>query len=158
MGMQNTYTPCSHAKGTRGVHMGRKNMDVDELIDKLGHPLEKIIQNMRNIIKQSSNELHEGVKWNSPSYSLEGNDIITFRLHDKACISLIFHTGPKGKDTHTNAPLFSDDSNLLEWVADKRAVLKIASKEELQTAEHAIQRIVSIWIDKAKHSFQDGPT
>lgn len=135
--------------------MTKKIMNVDELIKSIKHSQEEIIQSMRTIIKQSSNELLEGVKWNSPSYSFNGNDIITFNFHYKGYVSLVFHTGPKGKDTHTNVTLFVDESNLLEWVADKRAVLKISSKEKLELVEDDMQRIIEKWIEKAKNSFLD---
>lgn len=134
--------------------MTKKLQTADELLDLLKHPQDDIIQLLRNIIKQASHELSEGVKWNAPSYSLNGNDIITFNFHYKGFVSLIFHTGPKGKDTHTNNFLFNDESNLLEWVADKRAVLKIATFDELALNQHKIETIINIWIEKAKSSFQ----
>lgn len=133
--------------------MTKKLMSVDELIDSLNHPQEETIQVLRRIIKQSSNELVEGVKWNSPSYALNGNDIITFNFHYKGYVSLVFHTEPKGKDTHTNNQLFKDDSNLLEWVEDKRAILKIASIDEIEPIQHDMESIIAIWISKAKNSF-----
>lgn len=68
---------------------------------------------------------------------------------------MIFHTGPKGKDTHTKKQLFVDDRNYLEWVADKRAILKIATVEELEAMEKDIEKIIEIWVHKAKDSFRD---
>lgn len=135
--------------------MAKNSQNADALVESIKHPQEVIIQRLRSIIKQSSNELSEGVKWNAPSYSLNGNDIITFNFHYKGFVSLVFHTGPKGKDTHTNSQLFQDDSKLLEWVADKRAILKIATTEELEQNQHNIEKIITVWINKAKTSFQE---
>lgn len=132
----------------------KNTQDVNEFVISLKHPQENIIQLMRELIKKSSSELVEGIKWNSPSYSLEGNDIITFNFHYKGVISLVFHTGPKGKDTHTKKQLFVDETNHLEWLADKRAVLKISSIEEFEAMEKDIEKIIDIWVEKAKGSFQ----
>lgn len=135
--------------------MVKNKQDVNEFVTSLNHPQEKIIQLMRELIKRSASELVEGIKWNSPSYSLDGNDIITFNFHYKGFISLVFHTGPKGKDTHTRKQLFIDEMNHLEWVADKRAILKISSIEELESMEKDIEKIIDKWVQKAKVSFQD---
>jgi hypothetical protein len=58
-----------------------------------------------------------GIKWNAPSYSLDGNDIITFNFRNFGSVALIFHTGPKGKDTHSGKPLFGGYAGIVEWVA-----------------------------------------
>lgn len=135
--------------------MAIKHKNANDLIKSMQHPQEDIIQLLRNIIKQTSNELSEGVKWNSPSYSLDGNDIITFNFHYNGYVSLVFHTGPKGKDTHTNKPLFKDETQLLEWVADKRAIVKISTIDQLEAIKSDIEKIIHIWINKGKSSFQE---
>ena len=133
----------------------KNKQDVNEFVTSLNHPQEKIIQLIRKLIKRSASELVEGIKWNSPSYSLDGNDIITFNFYYKGFISLVFHTGPKGKDTHTKKQLFVDVTKNLEWVADKRAILKISTIEELESMEKDIEKIIGIWVQKAKVSFKD---
>lgn len=35
-------------------------------------------------------------------------------------IAPVFHTGPKGKDTHTGKPQLPGPTDMLGWVADKR--------------------------------------
>ena len=68
---------------------------------------------------------------------------------------MVFHTGSKGKDTHTKKQLFVDETNHLEWIADKRAILKISTIEELESMEKDIEKIIYLWVQKAKVSFQD---
>jgi hypothetical protein len=85
------------------------------------------------------------VKWNAPSYALDGNDIITFNFRSYGPVSLIFHTGPKGKDTKTGHHLFEDASGLIEWVADKRFVLKVGDGRFLHTHAPEITHLVQTW-------------
>jgi hypothetical protein len=42
----------------------------------------------------------------------------------------------------------------LEWLADKRAILKIGTLEELETKAKDLKNIIRIWIQKANNSFQ----
>ena len=133
----------------------KKNIEsVDEFVLNMNHPQIEIIQLVREIIKQTGDNLLEGIKWNAPSYSLNGNDIITLNFHSKEYVTIVFHTGPKGKDTHTKRPLFIDETNLLEWQADKRAVIKLQTLSQLEKDQDNIKKIIRLWIEKAINSFE----
>lgn len=127
--------------------------DVDNFVSIMEHPDKVLVNSIRKLIKDLNLPLVEGIKWNAPSYSLDGNDIITFNFKTFSCIALVFHTGPKGKDTHNGTTLFHDEYHLLEWVADKRAVLKIKDSSDLLNNTKQIEDIVTIWVNHAKNSF-----
>ncbi len=96
----------------------------------------------------------EGIKWNAPSYSVDGNDIITFNFRNFGSVALIFHTGPKGKDTHTGKPLFSGFEGIVEWVADKRFVVRIVSTDWLEQNKGLLSELIQKWMFFSGESFE----
>ena len=139
-------------KGTRFIGEEKKMpkktkyIDVNDFIKQLNHPLEDIIEEVRNIILSANKEITEHIKWNAPSFCYRNDDRITFRLNKNDCVQLVFHTGAKGKDTKDKGPLFQDQSHLLEWVADKRALLTFYDINEVKIKKDAIIEIVNLWL------------
>lgn len=131
-----------------------KAQTVEQLLSLLDHPDIDLINQMRRLINEAAPDLAEGVKWNAPSYALNGNDIITFNFRNYGSVSLIFHTGPKGKDTKTGQHLFEDASGLAEWVADKRFVLKVANGRFLQTHAADITQLIQTWVAYGANKFE----
>ena len=131
-----------------------KGQTVEQWLSLLDHPEVDLINQVRTLIKHAESALVEGVKWNAPSYALDGNDIITFNFRSYGPVSLIFHTGPKGKDTKTGQRLFEDASGLIEWVADKRFVLKVGDGRFLQTHAAEITRLVQTWAAYGRKNFE----
>lgn len=86
--------------------MSKRKISVEEFMNEIDQPNKVLINLIRNIIINTSTQLVEGIKWNAPSYSFNSNDIITFNFKTFGNVSLIFHTGPKGKDTHSGVHLF----------------------------------------------------
>lgn len=134
--------------------MREKQGNIDAFLSALNHPQEGLIQELRTMIRGVGSELTEGIKWNAPSYALEGRDIITLNFHYKDYVTIVFHTGPEGKDRHTKTTLFVDDTGLLDWAADKRALLKIPSMDFLHESKEEIEKVIAHWIEKAKNDFE----
>ena len=131
-----------------------KAQTVEQLLSLLDHPQINLINQVREQIRQAEPALVEGVKWNAPSYALNGNDIITFNFRNYGSVSLIFHTGPKGKDTKTGHRLFEDNSGLINWLADKRFVLKVEDGRFLHTHTAEITRLVQTWVTYGNKQFE----
>lgn len=131
-----------------------KAQTVEQLLSLLDHPDIDLINQVRELIKNAESTLVEGVKWNAPSYALNGNEIITFNFRNYGAVALIFHTGPKGKDTKTGQRLFDDASGLIEWVADKRFVLKVVDGRFLQTHTADITQLIQTWATYAANNFE----
>jgi uncharacterized protein YdeI (YjbR/CyaY-like superfamily) len=129
--------------------MGKINatIDVCDYINKLDHPLKKVIVEIREIILSTDNEITEHIKWNAPSFCYRNNDRITFRLNKKDCVQLIFHSGAKGKDSHDKGAIIDDQTGLLEWVADKRALLTFYDIDEVIMKKDSIKQIVQQWLE-----------
>ena len=70
----------------------------------------------------------EHVKWNAPSFCYAGEDRVTFRLYPEDRAQLVFHRGSRVKDD-ADAFAFDDDTGLLRWVANDRAVVALRDAE-----------------------------
>lgn len=134
--------------------MPKKTQSVDEFVEAMNAPDTELIGEIRKEIARSSPGLVEGIKWNAPSYSFKGNDIITFNFRSSVPAALIFHTGPKGKDTHTGKRLFTDSSPLGEWAADKRFVVKVQNSEWLKQNKAPLSDLIKRWVSFAETNFE----
>jgi uncharacterized protein YdhG (YjbR/CyaY superfamily) len=66
---------------------------VASYMQTLDHPLKPEIERLREILKSADERLSERIKWNAPSYHLDGVDIVTFGplMRKKDEILLVFH-------------------------------------------------------------------
>ncbi|MBA4056695.1 MAG: hypothetical protein C0490_18420 [Marivirga sp.] len=119
---------------------------VEEFMDGLDHPLKEIVTSVRALILGSNEKITEHVKWNAPSFCVNEVDKITFNLHNKEYVMLVFHKGAKAKSSAGQQPLFKDDSGLLEWVANDRAVLKLVNIQDVNSKEKHLKDLFIRWI------------
>lgn len=112
----------------------------DALLDALDHPMRAEIDALRAIILKAHPGLVEGVKWNAPSYSVEGEDRITFQLRAKDKILLVFHRGAKAK---AGKVTIDDPEGLLQWAAPDRAIVTVRTGG---AKANAIRALVKGWI------------
>lgn len=123
---------------------------VAKFIKNLKHPLKAEIQYVRRIIIETISQLEEHIKWNAPSYYLHGDDRITFNLHGKDGFRLIFHCGSKVTGYAKGEPFFEDSTNLLEWLAGDRAMIKFTSMDDIAAKEERLKQVVHKWIEVTK--------
>ncbi|MEZ4830361.1 MAG: DUF1801 domain-containing protein [Bacteroidia bacterium] len=118
-------------------------------LDKLNHPLRTEIERLRETILDAGADLSENIKWNGPNYTSGEDDRITMRIHPPVKIQLILHRGAK-KLAPLPSRLIADDSGLLDWKENDRAVITFKSAAEIENARPALMRIVAAWITAAK--------
>ncbi len=122
--------------------------DVNLFLDGLNLPLRKEIDRLRVCILSADNRLAENVKWNGPNYSFGSEDRITMKIQPPDKIQLIFHRGAKVKE-QPGTKLIQDDSGLLEWKGNDRAVATFNNMQEIESSKLGIAKIVRSWIDAA---------
>lgn len=120
---------------------------VAEFMNNLEHPLKEEIEEVRNIILSTDDKITEHIKWNAPSFCYEGEDRITFNLHGKGFIRLVFHCGAKVKARNTNQPLIVDSSGILEWKAADRAMMKFTDKNDVKAKEEKLREVITKWLE-----------
>ncbi|MBK8556837.1 MAG: DUF1801 domain-containing protein [Lewinellaceae bacterium] len=132
--------------------MARENSEgtkeVEVFLDQLEHPMKPEVIALRATILNAQPELTEQIKWNAPSFCFQGQDRITFNLSGKGIIRLIFHAGVKTKVL--NGPLMEDETGLLEWASNDRAILKFASREDVEAKSPALEQLARQWIAAAE--------
>ncbi len=118
--------------------------EVNQFLKRLKHPLKEEIEKVRAIILDSNKQITEHIKWNAPSFCYMGDDRVTFHLHAKDRIQLIFHRGAKAKDSKGFS--FEDSTGLLEWVARDRAVVKLHDMNDVKAKKAALVKVVNQWM------------
>jgi uncharacterized protein YdhG (YjbR/CyaY superfamily) len=116
-------------------------------LDGLDHPLKPEILKIREIIFGVNPNLTEHIKWNAPSFCLNGEDKITYNLSPKKdSIQLVFHRGAKKKEL-PKEKLISDNSGLLKWATNDRAVIRFTSMQEILDNESSFIEIIKKWLE-----------
>jgi len=123
-----------------------KTTDLNTFLEELTHPLKQEIMEVRQIILNTNRHLTEHIKWNAPSYCINGEDRITFNLHGTKQFRLIFHCGVKIKARKIKDKISSDKEQLLEWVADDRAVVQFSDMIEVMQKKRSVALLINEWI------------
>lgn len=122
------------------------NPDATALLEDLGHPMAAEIDRLRAIVAGAA-AMEESIKWNAPSYSVQGEHRVTFNLHAKDRVRLIFHTGARATGKARRPELSPAADALLEWPAEDRAVATFGTMDEIVAAKAALAMLVREWID-----------
>lgn len=117
-------------------------------METLVHPHKAGILEVRDWILQLDPGISEEVKWNAPSFKLEDH-FATFRLHPPKDIQVILHTGAKAK-SNSRRFVIDDPHELLAWPATDRAVLTLASTDELRAHGAQVKCILKQWLSQVK--------
>ncbi|WP_284653079.1 DUF1801 domain-containing protein [Flavobacterium terrisoli] len=123
------------------------NNEVNSYLDKLEHPLKDEIILLRDFIKGDFPALTEIIKWNAPSYQYNGIDFLTFNLARPNDIKLIIHRGAK-KQEMPSSKLIEDQSGLLKWAANDRAVITFTQLAEITNHRENLKSIIQNWMGK----------
>lgn len=116
---------------------------VADYLEALTHERKPEIEALRRLILQAEPRLSEHVKWNAPSFAIEGEHRITMRLHPGALVQVVLHRGAKPGEAKGFA--FADETGLIRWAAPDRGVVSLAPGEVASRAGE-IARIVRAWI------------
>ena len=121
-----------------------RSKPVDAFLDALVHARKDEIEAVRALILGASGDITERVKWNAPSFCVDGDDRVTLRLQRRDQLQLIFHRGAKAKDA--TGFVFEDPSGLIEWAASDRGVLTVRDRADLAAKQDAIATLVAAWM------------
>lgn len=124
--------------------MTNRNAKVDRFMAELEHPLKPEIERVRAIILASGDHVTEHIKWNAPSFRYRGDDRVTFRLHPKGRLQLIFHRGVSVRDG--DGFHFEDTSGLLTWLASDRGVVELHDMADVEASAGKLEHLVQRWM------------
>lgn len=121
------------------------NEDVTRFLNGLNHPFRSEIDLLRKIILEAGTGLAENIKWNGPNYAVNDQDRITMKIQPPVKVQLIFHRGAKAQE-QPQKKLIDDDSGLLTWKENDRAIATFCSAAEIENHRANLAQIVNDWI------------
>lgn len=133
--------------------MKRPRGEVDDFMAKLDHPLKAGVELVRKVLLGADRRVREEVKWNAPSFRLEGaaDCFATANVHQnrqEAVVLLVFHRGVKAVKATKGAaaPTIRDPEKLLEWRGKERAIARFADVKSIQARRAELAEIARQWI------------
>jgi hypothetical protein len=108
----------------------------------LDHPLKDGIGRLRQAILGSDDRITEHIKWKAPSFRYAGEDRVTYRLYPQDRAQLVFHRGAKVRGEAADFA-FEDDTGLLRWVAEDRAV---GALRDAEARQRDLVELVKRWV------------
>lgn len=110
----------------------KQTISVDDFLIETAHPQLRLINDIRLLIKNTSSQLSERIKWNAPSYHLNETDIVTFGPLNRKNIMLVFH--------HPSIILF--DSSYLEGNYKDRRLMYFKEDSLNKEQSHILKEII----------------
>lgn len=122
---------------------------VQAFLDGLNHRRKEEVLAVRDIVLSAYPAITERIKWNAPSFCIDDDDRITFRLQPGDRVQLIFHRGvAKRHDANTFS--FEDGSGLLEWVAKDRAMVTFHDLGDVKAKSTVLKDLVKSWMNATR--------
>lgn len=121
---------------------------VEAFIEGLEPDRATAVRALRRIVLASHDGLDEHIKWNGPSFRIDGDDRITLGLNPKGGVRAILHRGVKPKDT--SGFVFEDDSGLVTWAAPDRGVVAFADAAAVEAQAEAFQTLCRRWFEATR--------
>ena len=125
----------------------QKYKTLEEFLDDQSEDKRFQIDTLRNLISSIEPTLQEHIKWNAPSYVLDGEDRITFNLMNKqGVVKLVLHMGATRKENKKADPIMKDETGLVEWNSDIRGTVSFSSLDEIAKSQADLTKILNAWL------------
>ncbi|MFN4002416.1 DUF1801 domain-containing protein [Microcella sp.] len=125
----------------------RAQPSVADLVSALDDVTREQVHLLRDIIGSLDAELTEHIKWNAPSYVLDGEDRITMNLRNKeGLVKLVLHMGATRPEDKKGAPVLAADEGLVDWASDIRGLIAVADADDIRAKEPALRRALTGWL------------
>ena len=134
--------------------MPTKHRTVTEFLDAQPPDVRDRVEVLRALIIGADPRLAENIKWNSPNFSLDGQDLLTINVGRGDEVRLVLHRGTEiaeNKDAETT--FTGDPGGVLTWHSDIRASMPVPSKDAIEDAT----AIVRAWVSAAANSNGGAP-
>ncbi|WP_020398362.1 DUF1801 domain-containing protein [Kordiimonas gwangyangensis] len=123
-------------------------MSVDAFMAKLEHPRKAEIEELRAMLLALNPDITEQVKWNAPSFCVDGDDRITLRIQPKGQVQVILHRGAKAKTPADFA--FEDTDGIAKWAALDRGIVDFRDRADFDARKEAFRQLATRWIDATR--------
>jgi hypothetical protein len=117
-------------------------------VDALPEPSRAAMQALRGLVAASHPDVTEHVKWNGPSFVIDGDDRISLGVAKGGAVRAVLHRGAKVKATEGFA--FADDSGLIQWAAVDRGVVTFSDATDVSAKGAAFQALCARWFETTR--------
>ncbi|RZJ84235.1 MAG: DUF1801 domain-containing protein, partial [Brevundimonas sp.] len=88
---------------------------VEGFIETWPEAIQPLTRRLREIALAAAPDVTEYIKWNAPSFCVDGDDRITLGLERSGAVRVVLHRGAKAKDAA--GFVFDDPMKLARWAA-----------------------------------------
>lgn len=125
----------------------QKFKTIDEFMNSLDSDKRMQITVLRQVIVSVDPAIREHIKWNAPSYVLDGEDRVTFNVMNKeGVVKLVLHMGATRKENKTDSPVLVEENEIIEWNSDIRGTISFKSMEDVTSNKAALSLILKKWL------------
>lgn len=117
--------------------------DVNGWLARLTPEQAVVINRLRSIVLAVPAAWQESIKWNAPSFAVDGQDRVTLGLNRKGGYRVVLHSGARG---HERPPGFQDSGGLASWPGPDRGVVTLADLADVEASADALTRLITDWI------------
>lgn len=108
-------------------------------------PLPSAAQALREVILASDDRIREATKWNSASY-FTTEHFATFDLRAPNRVRLVLHLGARPRRDANVRNAVADLDVPLDWKSPDRAILTVASVDDVRRQAAVLSELVRRWI------------
>lgn len=125
----------------------QQHKSTTDFLKSLDPDIKAQVEALRGLIKSLNFELTEHIKWNAPSYVLDGEDRITFSVANKdSQVKLVIHMGANRKENKNSKPVLSNDGGIVQWSSDIRGYITFTDIEDVRRKSPILQNVLSEWL------------
>ena len=123
-------------------------MTPEEFLQKPDLPKRELAMELHRYLLHTFPELKSELKWNAPSYAVNGQHRITQNFSGKNKFRLIFHCGPKTPEQLSEKAVLEDYPEWIHWPSNDRGILDLSKETDLEKLRKPLESFVRIWLDK----------
>lgn len=121
---------------------------VEALVAALPEPSRTAMDALRRLVAASHPDVGEHVKWNGPSFVIDGDDRISLGVAKGGAVRAVLHRGAKVKPTE--GFIFEDETGLVKWAAADRGVVTFTDAAEIEAASDSFKALCRRWLDATR--------
>lgn len=120
---------------------------LDTYLEDLTPDARQMIDALRMIVRSGLPHAVETIKWNAPSFAVDGEDRITLGLGRKGEARLVLHRGAKKRELIDLTAI--DHASVASWPTPDRGVVTFCDLEAIHAREAELTSLCSRWATAA---------
>ncbi len=139
--------PVDDEKGDAMTDAALLPEPIERLIEAVPDPhAAAALRALCEVVVSAEPRLEAEIKWNAPSFTLEGRDVVTTGVNRDGSIRLVLHRGAAKAAPGAQRPEIDDPDALLEWRGVDRALMTLADERAVRERAVAVQWLVRQWV------------